>query len=42
VGWGVRLPPGAPIREGLNRDPLRDLSALRDIAHVFKGGEIVS
>jgi imidazolonepropionase-like amidohydrolase len=26
----------------LNRDPLRDLGALRDIAHVFKGGEIVS
>jgi Amidohydrolase family len=26
----------------LNQDPLRDLGALRDIAHVFKGGEIVS
>jgi len=26
----------------LNRDPLRDLSALRDIAHVLKAGEIVS
>ena len=26
----------------LNRDPLGDLGALRDIAHVIKGGEIVS
>jgi hypothetical protein len=26
----------------LNRDPLRDLSALRDITHVIKGGEIVN
>jgi len=25
----------------LNRDPLQDLRALRDIAHVVKGGEIV-
>ena len=25
----------------LNRDPLRDLAGLRDIAHVLKNGEIV-